>query len=1045
VISRIFIDRPIFAWVIAILIMLTGTMALYALPVAQYPDLAATGISIQCTYPGASAKTVEDAVTQVIEQKLKGIDNMTYMYSTSDIMGQSIITLMFASGTDPDIAQVQVQNKLALAAPLLPEAVQRTGISVTKTVRNYLVVICFVDENKKMTDGEINDYVLSNLQEPLSRVSGVGDLIPYGAQYAMRIWLDPTKFEQYRLSVNDVTAAVNKQNAQIPGGHIGGRPAVSGQQISMTVNAMSRLTTVEQFENIMLRVNRDGSILYLKDVARIELNSENFFSMARYNGLPTAGLAIKLTAGANAIDTTAAVKKEIENLSAFFPQGMKVYYPYDTAPFVRISINKVYKTLLEAITLVFIVMFLFLQNFRATLIPTIAIPVVILGTFAILAAFGYSINTMTMFGMVLTIGLLVDDAIVVVENVERVMHEEHLPPKEATGKSMDQITGALVGIAVVLSAVFIPMVFFGGSVGVIYRQFSITIVSSMMLSVLVALVLTPALCTTMLQHRKEKSAAQAGFFGWFNRWFDKVTFRYQEQVRSQVQRPAKYVVIYIMAMVLMAFMFLRLPSAFLPDEDQGIMFVQIELPPGASMERNVEVVERVEEYFLNHEKETVEGMMAVAGSSFSGLGQNVTLIFIRLRDWSERPNPEQKIPALQARSTAYLSQIQEAGIFTFAPPAVMEMGDASGFDFELIDRGAKGRDALTAAQKQLVAAARRHPELRNVRANSLDDVEEYTLDIDLAKAAALGVDIGELNSTISAFWGSLYVNDFMDGGRVKKVYMQADASFRMQEKDFNLYHVRNENGEMVPFSSILTGHPSCGSPKLQRYNGRPAAEILGEPAPGSSTGNAMLIMETLVKELPSGFGYSWTGLSYQERLSGGQAPALYAVSLLVVFLCLAALYESWSIPFSVMLTVPFGVIGALVGAHLRGFHNDVYFQVSLLTTVGLSAKNAILIVEFARDLVEKQGMDIMEAVVQAVRLRVRPIIMTSFAFILGVLTLAVNTGAGSGGQNAIGTAVMAGMLMATFCCLYYTPIFFVMIQRAFAAKQEITYPELPYE
>ena len=1030
---RFFIDRPIFAWVLAIIVMLAGVLSLYTLPVAQYPNIASPEIAIQSFYPGASAKTVEDTVTQVIEQQMKGIDNLVYMYSTSDATGQSVVNLSFAQGTNSDVAQVQVQNKLQLAMPLLPDIVQRQGVRVTKSVRNFLLVISFVSEDGSMVGSDLNDYMATNLLDPISRVAGVGDVNMFGSQYAMRIWCDPIRFEQYKLTVSEVIAGIQAQNVQIAGGQLGGLPAMPGQQINVTVNAASRLQTVEQFENIMLRVNPDGSTVYLRDVARIELNGENLNVSARYKGMPAAGMAIKLATGANALNTAAAVKAEVENLSQFFPPGMKAVYPYDTSPFVRISINEVYKTLFEAIILVFLVMYLFLQDFRATLIPTIAVPVVLLGTFAVLNVFGYSINTLTMFAMVLAIGLLVDDAIVVVENVERIMHEEGLSPKEATRKSMDQISGALVGIGLVISAVFVPMAFFGGSVGVIYRQFSITIVSAMTLSVLVALILTPALCATMLKSHSDKKKAQMGLFGRFNRWFDKITLNYQGQVHQMIQKPGRYLFIYLGALALMVFLFLRLPTAFLPDEDQGIMMVQIQLPAAASQERTLEVLKRVEDYFLTQEADTVDSLITVAGFSFSGSGQNSAMGFLRLKDWSERKEADRKVPAIQQRAMRYFSTIQEGMVFAFAPPAVLELGQATGFVFELIDRGGMGHEALMQARNELLAKARQNPNLRNVRANGLDDVEQYNLDIDLPKAAALSVPINELYATISAFWGGLYVNDFMDKGRTKKVILQADASFRMQASDFNLYHVRNALGEMVPFSAFMSGHSTFGSPRLERYNGLPSSEILGEAAPGQSSGQAMAIMEQLASELPPGFGYSWSGLSLQERMSGAQAPFLYAISLLVVFLCLAALYESWSIPFSVMLIVPFGVIGALGGAALRGMNNDVYFQVGLLATVGLSAKNAILIVEFAKEL-EEAGHDLIDAVVQAVRMRLRPIIMTSLAFMLGVLPLAISAGAGSGSQNAIGTAVFFGTLVATFCCIYYTPIFFVVVSRVFKVK-----------
>lgn len=1036
--ARFFIDRPIFAWVIAIVIMMAGTLALYGLPVAQYPDIAAPEVSIRVTYPGASAKTVEDTVTQIIEQKMTGIDNLVYMYSTSDATGRAEIVLSFSTGTDIDIAQVQVQNKLQLATPLLPEAVQRQGISVTKSAKNFLLVVGFFSRDGSMSTGDIGDYVSSNLEETISRINGVGDVTVFGSQYAMRIWCDPDKLEQYGLMPTDVSAAVSTQNIQVTSGQLGGLPAVEGQQINVTVNASSRLSTVEEFEKILLRVNTDGSAVYLKDVARMELDSESFFSTSRFNRYPSSGLAIKLASGANALATADAVKAEVARLSEFFPAGLEVDYPYDTTPFVRISIDEVYKTLGEAILLVFLVMYLFLQNFRATLIPTIAVPVVLLGTFGVLAVFGYSINTLTMFAMVLAIGLLVDDAIVVVENVERLMEEENLSPLEASRKSMDQITGALVGIALVLSAVFVPMAFFGGSVGVIYRQFSITIVSAMVLSVIVALVLTPALCATLLKpHDGKKQKAQMGLFGRFNRWFNKVTNNYQGAVFRQTSKPLRYLVIYGGSFLLMIFLFLRLPSAFLPEEDQGIMFAMIQLPPAASMERTLDVVAKVEDYFLEQESEAVQGIMAVAGFSFSGSGQNSAMAFVRLKDWGERNSKDLHVPAIQARAMRHFSQFNEAVVLAFAPPAIAELGQASGFDFELIDRAGQGHESLMNARNELLAKASQRPELKNVRANGLNDVEQFTLDVDRAKASALGVSIGDIYTTIAAYWGSLYINDFMDRGRSKKVYLQADTPFRMQASDFDRYHVRNSKGEMVLFSTFMTGHSSYGSPRLERYNGLPSIEILGEAAEGKSSGQAMDIMEELARELPSGYDFYWTGLSYQERMSGEQAPALYTISLLVVFLCLAALYESWSIPFSVMLVVPFGVIGALLGAFLRDFNNDVYFQVGLLTTVGLSAKNAILIVEFAKELKES-GQDLIEATVHAARLRLRPIIMTSLAFILGVLPLAISTGAGSGSQNAIGTAVMAGMIMATFCGIYFTPIFFVLVSKIFQGKAQET-------
>ncbi len=1032
--AQFFIDRPIFAWVIAIIIMLAGALTIPNLPIAQYPNIAPPEISIAVNYPGANAKTLEDSVTQVIEQNLKGIDNVTYMYSTSESSGQASITVAFAAGTDPDIAQVQVQNKLQLATPLLPEAVQRQGVQVTKSTKNFLLVISFYSEDNSMTDVDISDFVASSIQDPISRVPGVGDLTIFGGQYAMRIWCYPDKFEQYKVTASDVANAIRAQNAQVPSGQIGALPAVEGQVLNVTVSSLSYLQTPEQFEKLLIRVNEDGSAVYLGDVARAELGSERYSASARMNGKQASGLAIKLASGANALATVDAVKAELERLRPLFPTGLQIEYPYDTSPFVRMSIQEVFKTLFEAVVLVFLVMYLFLQNFRATLIPTIAVPVVLLGTFAVLGLFGFSINTLTMFGMVLAIGLLVDDAIVVVENVERVMEEDGLAPREAAKKSMHQITGALVGIALVLSAVFIPMAFFGGSVGVIYRQFSITIVSSMVLSVLVALVLTPALCATMLKPHKAGHTNQNGFFGWFNRSFEKSTRKYQSVVGRLLKKPVKYVLIYIILVVLMGFEFLRMPTAFLPEEDQGIMMVQVQLPAGSTQQMTFEVLEQVEEFFLEQEKGAVAGLMTVAGFSFGGSGQNNAMGFVRLRDWAEREgNPAYSVNAVAGRAMRFFSGIINAQIYAFAPPAILELGTANGFDFELLDQGNHGHEALMEARNQLIQAANNNPNLIRVRPNGLDDTPEYQLELDLLKASAQSVPISEVTDTISTFWGSSYINNFIDRGRVKKVYMQADAPYRMQPEDFSRMYVRNSKGDMVPFSTFSSGSWGSGSPRLERYNGVSSIEILGEPMPGRSSGDAMVAMEELAKGLPAGFGYAWTGLSYQERMSGDQAPALYALSMLVVFLCLAALYESWSIPFSVVLVVPLGVIGALGAAMLRGMNNDVYFQVGLLTIIGLSAKNAILIVEFAKE-AEEQGMDLFQATLEAVRLRLRPILMTSFAFILGVLPLAISTGPGSASQNAIGTGVVGGMLTATVLGIFYIPLAFVVVSKLFKVK-----------
>ncbi|EBJ8769477.1 efflux RND transporter permease subunit [Salmonella enterica] len=1031
--ANFFIRRPIFAWVLAIILMMAGALAIMQLPVAQYPTIAPPAVSISATYPGADAQTVQDTVTQVIEQNMNGIDNLMYMSSTSDSAGSVTITLTFQSGTDPDIAQVQVQNKLQLATPLLPQEVQQQGISVEKSSSSFLMVAGFVSDNPNTTQDDISDYVASNIKDSISRLNGVGDVQLFGAQYAMRIWLDANLLNKYQLTPVDVINQLKVQNDQIAAGQLGGTPALPGQQLNASIIAQTRLKDPQEFGKVTLRVNADGSVVHLKDVARIELGGENYNVVARINGKPASGLGIKLATGANALDTATAIKAKLVELQPFFPQGMKVVYPYDTTPFVKISIHEVVKTLFEAIILVFLVMYLFLQNIRATLIPTIAVPVVLLGTFAILAAFGYSINTLTMFGMVLAIGLLVDDAIVVVENVERVMMEDNLSSREATEKSMSQIQGALVGIAMVLSAVFIPMAFFGGSTGAIYRQFSITIVSAMALSVLVALILTPALCATLLkpvsaEHHKKKS----GFFGWFNARFDHSVNHYTNSVSGIVRNTGRYLIIYLLIVVGMAVLFLRLPTSFLPEEDQGVFLTMIQLPSGATQERTQKVLDQVTHYYLNNEKVNVESVFTVNGFSFSGQGQNSGMAFVSLKPWEDRSGEENSVEAVIARATRAFSQIRDGLVFPFNMPAIVELGTATGFDFELIDQGGLGHDALTKARNQLLGMVAKHPDLLvRVRPNGLEDTPQFKLDVDQEKAQALGVSLSDINETISAALGGYYVNDFIDRGRVKKVYVQADAQFRMLPEDINNLYVRSANGEMVPFSTFSSARWIYGSPRLERYNGMPSMELLGEAAPGRSTGEAMALMENLASRLPNGIGYDWTGMSYQERLSGNQAPALYAISLIVVFLCLAALYESWSIPFSVMLVVPLGVVGALLAASLRGLNNDVYFQVGLLTTIGLSAKNAILIVEFAKDLMEKEGRGLIEATLEASRMRLRPILMTSLAFILGVMPLVISRGAGSGAQNAVGTGVMGGMLTATLFAIFFVPVFFVVVKRRF--------------
>ncbi|CAM4155406.1 MULTISPECIES: efflux RND transporter permease subunit [Lelliottia] len=1030
--ANFFIQRPIFAWVLAIILMIAGGLAILKLPVAQYPTIAPPAVAVTAVYPGADAQTVQDTVTQVIEQNMNGIDNLMYMSSTSDSAGNVTITLTFQSGTDPDIAQVQVQNKLQLAMPLLPQEVQQQGIGVEKSSSSFLLVAGFVSDNKSLTQDDISDYVASNVKDAISRTSGVGDVQLFGAQYAMRIWLDSNALNKYQLTPLDVINQLKTQNNQIAAGQLGGTPSVPGQQLNASIIAQTRLKTPEEFSKITLKVNQDGSMVHLKDVARIELGGENYNMVTKINGQAATGLGIKLATGANALDTAAAIKSKLAELQAFFPQGLKVVYPYDTTPFVKISIHEVVKTLFEAIILVFLVMYLFLQNLRATLIPTIAVPVVLLGTFAVLGAFGFSINTLTMFGMVLAIGLLVDDAIVVVENVERVMVEDKLPPKEATQKSMEQIQGALVGIAMVLSAVFVPMAFFGGSTGAIYRQFSLTIVSAMALSVLVALILTPALCATLLKPPSEEHHAKGGFFGWFNNLFDKSVEHYSNSVSGILRKTGRYLVVYVLIVGGMAVLFLRLPTSFLPDEDQGVFMTMVQLPAGATQTRTQQILDQVQQYYQTKEAANVESVFTVNGFSFSGQGQNSGIAFVSLKPWDERPGAENGVGAIVSRATKAFSQIKDGMIFPFNLPAIIELGTATGFDFELIDQANLGHTELTKARNQLLGMVKEHPELlERVRPNGLEDTPQFKLDVDQEKAQALGVSVSDINQTVSTALGGTYVNDFIDHGRVKKVYAQADAQFRMLPGDINNLYVRSANGEMVPFSAFSTSRWISGSPRLERYNGMPSMEILGEAAPGKSTGEAMVLMESLAQKLPSGIGFDWTGMSYQERLSGNQAPALYAISLIVVFLCLAALYESWSIPFSVMLVVPLGVIGALLGASLRGLNNDVYFQVGLLTTIGLSAKNAILIVEFAKDLMEKEGKGVIEATLEASRMRLRPILMTSLAFILGVLPLVISQGAGSGAQNAVGTGVMGGMLSATLLAIFFVPVFFVVVRRRF--------------
>ena len=1033
--SRFFVRRPVFAWVIAILIMLAGVLAIRTLPVGQYPDVAPPAVKISATYTGASAETLENSVTQVIEQQLTGLDHLLYFSSTSSSDGSVSITVTFEQGTDPDTAQVQVQNKVQQAESRLPSEVQQSGVTVEKSQSSFLLILAVYDKTNRATSSDISDWLVSNMQDPLARVEGVGSLQVFGAEYAMRVWMDPTKLASYSLMPSDVQSAIEAQNVQVSAGKIGALPSSNAQQLTATVRAQSRLQTPDQFKAIIVKSQADGSVVRLSDVARVEMGSEDYTATANLNGHPAAGIAVMMAPGANALDTATLVKSKIAEFQRQMPQGYDIAYPKDSTEFIKISVEDVIQTLFEAIILVVCVMYLFLQNFRATLIPAVAVPVVLLGTFGVLALFGYSINTLTLFAMVLAIGLLVDDAIVVVENVERIMSEEGLSPREATRKSMGQIQGALVGIAMVLSAVFVPMAFFGGTTGAIYRQFSITIVAAMVLSVLVAMILTPALCATLLKPVKPgESHERKGFFGWFNRTFNRSASRYETFVGKILHRSLRWMLIYVVLLGGMVFLFLHLPTSFLPLEDRGMFTTSVQLPSGSTQQQTLKVVQKAEDYFLNNEKQNVESVFATVGSGPGGNGQNVARMFVRLKDWDQRDPETGSSFAIIERATKAFNQINEARVIASSPPAISGLGSSAGFDMELEDHAGKGHDALMAARDTLLELAGKNPLLTRVRHNGLDDSPQLQVDIDQRKAQALGVSIDDINDTLQTAWGSSYVNDFMDRGRVKKVYVQAAAKYRMLPDDINLWYVRNSSGTMVPFSAFATSRWETGSPRLERYNGYSAVEIVGEAAPGISTGTAMDMMEKLAAQLPTGFGLEWTAMSYQERLSGAQAPALYAISLLVVFLCLAALYESWSVPFSVMLVVPLGVIGALLATWMRGLENDVYFQVGLLTVIGLSAKNAILIVEFANELNEK-GQDLLSATLSACRQRLRPILMTSLAFIFGVLPMATSTGAGSGSQHAVGTGVMGGMISATVLAIFFVPLFFVLVRRRFPLKE----------
>jgi multidrug efflux pump len=1024
--ARFFIDRPIFAWVLSIVIMGIGLLSIVLLPVAQYPQIAPPTVSVTAAYPGASAETIANTVTQVIEQQMTGLDGLRYISSSSTSAGIASVTLTFEIGTDPDIAQVQVQNKLSSATPLLPKPVQRQGVTVQKSSSGFLMVVALTSQDGALEAVDLSDYVVSNLVDEIARVEGVGNVQVFGARYAMRIWLDPSKLAAFQLTPSDVVAAVGAENAQISAGAFGARPAIKGQQLTATITAQSLLQTPEEFRQIVLRAETGGGLVLVGDVARVEIGSENYATISRYNRSPSAGMGISLAPGANALDTATAIETRLEELAQFFPNGVEVAIPYDTTPFVKISIEEVIKTLGEAILLVFVVMFLFLQNIRATLIPTLAIPVVLLGTFGVLAAAGFSINTLTMLAMVLAIGLLVDDAIVVVENVERLMEEEGLSPLEATRKSMDQISGALIGIAIVVSAVFVPVAFFGGSTGVIYQQFAITIVSAMALSVLIALTLTPALCATLLKPRK--GDPKRGLFGPFNRGFEGTKNGYARAVGWIARRPVRVGIVYLALAVGMVLLFLRTPTGFLPEEDQGILFTLVQTPTGATAERTLDAIKKVEDYYLDQESENVRSVYSVVGFSFAGQGQNLGLVFIGLKDWDERTGPSQSVQAIAGRAFGGLSQIRDAQVFPIVPPSVIELGNVSGFDFYLQARGGQSHEQLLAARNQLLGASAQSPLIATARPNGLEDAAQFNLDLDWRRAGAVGITATDVSNLLTIAWAGQYVNDFLDKGRIKRVYVQGEAEARSDPTGFDLWQVRNATGSLVPLANFAKGEWSFGPQGITRYNGVPSMQIQGTPAPGVSTGAALAEIQRLADDLPPSFAVAWTGLSYEEQSSGNQAPLLFALSLAAVFLSLAALYESWSIPFAVMLAMPIGVLGALVGAWLGGFENGVLFQVGLLAVIGLTGKNAILIVEFAKERLDA-GLPLFDAVVEAARQRFRPILMTSLAFSLGVLPLVLSSGAGSGGRTAIGSGVLGGTISATVLGIFFVPLFFVVVTR----------------
>lgn len=1031
--GKFFINRPIFAWVISIIIMLAGIGAIIALPIAQYPDIAPPTIKISTTYTGASAETVENSVTQILEQQLTGLDGLLYFSSSSSSSGQSNIDVSFKQGTDPDTAQVQVQNKISQAITRLPNDVQRYGVEVKKSQSDFLMIVSVYDETDKATATDISDYMVSNMQDAIARVDGVGSVRVFGSQYAMRIWLDPSKLMAYKLNPSDISNAILSQNVQVSAGKIGGMPTSDNQELNAIVTSKSKLQTPQEFRNIIVKHNKDGALVRLGDIARVELGSERYDNVTRLNAHPASGIAVMLAPDANALATAEGVRAVVEGFQSNMPKGYKVAYPRDSTKFIRISINEVVKTLFEAIGLVVLIMFIFLQNWRATLIPAIAVPVVLLGTFGILYVFGYSINTLTMFAMVLSIGLLVDDAIVVVENVERIMREQHLDARQATIRSMDEVSSALIGIATVLSAVFLPMAFFEGSTGVIYRQFSITIVSSMILSVIVALTLTPALCATFLNSDSHKHEHR-GFFKWFNQAFDVMIKRYELRVAKILNKPMRWMIVYAVIIAIMSVLVLRLPTGFLPVEDQGSIMVQISLPEGASVKRTVAVAKDVENYFLNNEANITNTIFTISGFNFSGSGQNVGMAFVNLKDWDEREDAGSSAEEIAFRANKALSSIRDARIFALNPPAIRGLGNSSGFDFQLQATSGTDRDSLKNMRDQLIGEASKSNILSTVRLGSMAETTQLHVDIDQAKAVALGLSLSDIDDTLNAAWAGNYVNDFIDRGRIKKVYIQGDAAFRSAPEDLFKWYVRSSDGEsMTPFSAFATTKWTYGPESLSRYNGLASYNIQGAGNKGVSSGEAMDEIARLAQQLPSGSTYAWSGLSYQERLSSGQSTFLYAISILFVFLCLAALYESWSIPFSVLMVIPLGIIGAVVAASVRGLENDVYFQVALLTVIGLSSKNAILIVEFASSAFEK-GRTLREAAMEGARLRLRPILMTSMAFVVGVLPLAISSGAGAKSRVSIGSGIVGGTISATLLAIVMVPLFFVLVNTIFKTK-----------